>query len=270
MVHWVPERITLFHLYRRDGRELYLHPFDDPQVMLSLREGVEVVGKYGKEPRMEGVTAFRRQLYSGIDKAVKHWAREKWLMSNFLISAGFFVGVYLLVVLGVGLVLPAWADVGTAMAAAGIVYLLLVRRSEQSAEAEEKREYLQGKIDRIRFREDEFVKEVEERLHRSESIGSEQLLESIVSPQERMFSSRDIEDARQLLGYLERRFSAKGYRRQERILMQYRQKGKPRLRRIVNAARRDELDLSLFAMYRSLKERFEVSGSAGRPGSQQG
>lgn len=262
MVQWVPERITLFHLYRRDGRELYLHPFDDPRVLLSLGEGVEVVGKYGKEPRMEGVTSFRRQLYTNIDRAVRSWVREKRFMSNFLASSGVFLGMYLLLVLGVGFSLPAWAEVAGALAVGGTAYLYLARRTEQSAEAEQKRSYLRAKVDRIRFREDEFVKEVEERLHRSESISREKLLESIITPQDRSFSSRDIEDARQLLHYLERRLSAKGYRRQERSLQRYRRKGRPKLGALSRAARREQLDLSLFAMYRSLKERFEVSGSA--------
>jgi hypothetical protein len=263
MVQWVPERITLFHLYRRDGRELYLHPFEDPRVLLSLKEGVEVVGKYGQEPRMEGVTSFRRQLYAYIDRAVKSWAREKRFMSNFLAASAVFLSFYLLLVLGLGVSLAAWIEVAGALAAGGGAYLYLARRTEHSEEAEQKRSYLQGKIDRIRFWEDEFVKEVEERLHRNESVSREKLLEAIISPQESTYSSRDIEDARQLMRYLERRLSAKGYRRQERFLQQYRQKGKPKIGVLSRAARREQLDLSLFATYRTLKERFEVQGSAG-------
>jgi hypothetical protein len=212
---------------------------------------------------MEGVTAFRQELYRGIDRAVRHWTRERHFMNNVLLSAALFVTSYLLLELGLRTTLPAWVEVGGSAGAAGLLYWYLLRRQEQAPEAEEKREYLRSKIDRIRFREDEFVKEVEERLHRNESIGTEQLLEALAAPQERSFSSRDIEDARQLLGYLERRLAGKGYRRQERILERYRRKGRPRLRKLSRAAHKEKLDLSLFAMYRNLKERFEISEGAG-------
>ncbi len=267
MVQWVPERITIFHLYRRDGRELYLHPFDDPQVMLSLRQGVEVVGKYGEEPRMDGVTSFHRQLYAYIDNAVRLWAREQHFMTNFLCAAVLFVALYVLLTLGGLSPLAAWGNAFVSLTAAGILYVYCVRRAEQSEEVEEKREYLRGKVDRIRFFPDEFVKDVEQQLHRSESVHTKKLLESIVAPQEELFASRNIEDGRQMLQYLERKLSARGYKRQERILRKYRRKrgdnASLRFGKLSRVIKREELDLSLFAMYRSLKERFEVSGRTG-------
>ncbi|MDZ7794051.1 MAG: hypothetical protein U5P10_10290 [Spirochaetia bacterium] len=79
------QSITIFHLFRKDGTALFLHPFDEPNVFLAVDENTQIYGKYGQEPDVESITLFRSQLYQAVETAVKAGFKTK---SLFRISCG--------------------------------------------------------------------------------------------------------------------------------------------------------------------------------------
>jgi hypothetical protein len=131
-----------------------------------------------------------------------------------------------------------------------------LRKDRIRPQAVELADELKTKIDRIEFREDSFVKEVEGLLHRFESISGERLLESMMAPEESSFSSSDLKDAQQLLSYLEKRFSGKIYRRQEKIIDQYNSAANTSgsLNTLLSLVDMGKIDLSLFMTYKAIKK----------------
>lgn len=252
-----PSSITIFHLYRKDGRELFLHPLDNASVLLSLKGEIEVVGKYGEEPKVSSLMAFRDSLYAAVDSAVKAQLQDARFIPNLLISAAVFLIVYFFASFSLRDPLPMIDEILLGFGASLFVYILRIRKDQKSKAAVELRRKLKEKIDGIEFREDQFVKEVEEQLHRYESVSSEKLLESLMVPGDPDFDVGDLEDARQLLAYLDKRFSGKFYRRQERYFNTFQHpdpKGKT-LRSTGTLAGMGKIDLSLYLTYLRLKQK---------------
>ena len=54
----VPERIFIFHIYRKDGSSLFLHPFAAPEDVIIRNEnmavGLALLSHYLKKERMMG------------------------------------------------------------------------------------------------------------------------------------------------------------------------------------------------------------------------
>jgi len=249
-------KITIFHLYRKDGRALFLHPFDDPQVLLSLEQLEEVSGKYGQEPRIENLTLFRDDLYRSVDAAVRSWIQDRRFVPNLFMSAGVFLAVYFILSFGLRDPVPMVDELLIAVGATAGFYWYRIRKDRLRPQAMNMKEQVKKVIDHIQFREDSFVREVEGLLHRFESISQERLLESMMVPEETSFDPGDLEDARQLLSYLEKRFSAKVYRRQERLIDQYHtmpETGR-NLSSLLSLSEVNKLDLSLFLTYRIIKK----------------
>ncbi len=249
--------ITIFHLYRKDGRALFLHPLKNPSVLMSLKDDIEVVGKYGAEPDVSSLTAFRDELYNAVDTAVKSLVQDKRFIPNLLISAGVFLLVYFFMTFSMRDPLPMLDELLIAGGATAAVYLSRLKKDRTGPYAAGLRESLKAKIDSIQFREDEFVKEVEDVLHRYESVSSDHLLESMIVPSDSDFNLDDLDDARQLLAYLDTRFSGKIYRRQERRIKEYhRSKADVKtLKTVGTLAGMGKIDLSLYMTYLNLKQK---------------
>jgi len=248
-------KIVIFHLYRKDGRSLFLHPFEDPQSILALEQVDEVWGKYGQEPQVESLTLFRDDLYRAVDGAVKSWIQDRRFIPNILLSAALFLMVYFILSFAIRDPIPMVDEFILALVSTVAFYWYRLKRDRARPQAMDLTERLKGKIDRIEFREDSFVREVEGLLHRFESISHERLLESMIAAAETSFSSADLEDAQQLLGYLEKRFSGKIYRRQEKIIDQYEalSNGTGRLNSLISMVNMGKIDISLFLTYRIIK-----------------
>lgn len=249
-------KITIFHLYRKDGRALFLHPFDEAEVVLSLDKMDEVCGKYGQEPRVESLTLFRDDLYQAVDSAVMSWIQDRRFIPNLFYSAGVFLVLYFVFSFGIRDPILMVDELILAVAGTAGFYWYRLRKDRIRPQAVELADELKTKIDRIEFREDSFVKEVEGLLHRFESISGERLLESMMAPEESSFSSSDLEDAQQLLSYLEKRFSGKIYRRQEKIIDQYNSAANTSgsLNTLLSLVDMGKIDLSLFMTYKAIKK----------------
>jgi len=249
-------KITIFHLYRKDGRALFLHPFDDAEVVLSLDKMKEICGKYGQEPRVESLTLFRDDLHQAVDSAVLSWIQDRRFIPNLFYSAGVFLALYFIFSFGIRDPILMVDELILAVAGTAGFYWYRLRRDRARPQAVNLTDKLKTMVDKIEFREDSFVKEVEGLLHRFESISGERLLESMMASEEGSFSSSDLEDAQQLLSYLEKRFSGKIYRQQEKIIDQYSSTAKTSrsLNTLLSLVDMGKIDISLFMTYKTIKK----------------
>jgi len=250
------EVVAIFHLYRKDGSALFLHPFDDLERFLDIIKSSEIEGRYGREPRVESFTLFRNDLYRMIDAAVRRWISEARFIPRFLASAAIFLLSYLFFSFVLGDPLPMVDELVIGLCIAAFGYLVLHRIDMRSEAVVRKTQDLRAKIDRIYFQNDPFVLEMENELDRSDGEAPERMLDSILGRSDFAFNIENELEAAQLIDYLERRFNRKDIRRQERLLSK---KGSPsdetaRAAGFTKWAESRKLDLSLYALYRQMKK----------------
>ena len=164
------DKVTIFHLYRHDGTALFLHPFENLDKLVSVLQKNGIEGKYGKEPRVESLTLFRNDLYRLIEDAVKSWVSEKRFIPRFLASAVVFLLTYLFMSIVIRDPLPLVDEILIGLAAAFVTYFLMSRRDQRSNSALKKRVELRTAVDRIVFKQDPFVKEIEDAPSKAELI----------------------------------------------------------------------------------------------------
>ena len=249
---------AIFHLYRKDGTALFLHPFESLDKLVSVLRRGEVVGKYGKEPRVESLTLFRNDLYRMIEAAVKSWVLEVRFIPRFLSSAAVFLLAYLFLSFVIRDPVPLIDEILIGGALSIVTYYLLSRRDQRSNLALKTRVELRTAVDRIVFREDPFVRDIENALQSNESESREKILGQMMANADAQFSIADAGDASQLLRYLEKRFNTKEYRKQERLLskVQSRSKTGTNVEVLSRWSESKKIDLSLFEVYRRVKKSY--------------
>ncbi len=248
-------RTYIFHLFRADGKSLILHPFRSAEKLTSALEQTVVVGRYGGDPSVESLSAFRAEVYRLIDLAVKRWLADSRFIPKFLIAAATFLVAYFFFSYVVHDPVPILNAV-LAIALATVAFILLGRRDARSDAAAKKRSALVEIADKIPFTESDFVKKAEKVLHTNESRAAEEIAGEIVTPSLQELDVVEKEEALQFLGLLEGLLDPRRLRREERVV-----------RRLAGAADRaaarnglQELmvsrnfDLALYAVYRSLKK----------------
>ncbi len=252
------ERFILFHLYRNNGESLFLHPFSSPLRLITLLEKSELVGKYGHEPRVESFTDFRNELYRMIEDGVREWVSEIRFIPKFLIASGVFLFAYVFFSFVILDPIPIFDELLLAFASSAVTYILLGRRDMKSDTVLRKRITLRNIIDRILFTESGFVKETEDGLHRTESLNNETLLDFMIRTPDKDLAENEVEEARQLVSYLERRFHSRDFRKKERLvtrLSRERSEQPPETLRRWTSSRR--ADVPLFALYTHMKRCIE-------------
>jgi hypothetical protein len=253
------EQITIFHIYRKDGTTLFLHPFDSLSKLVSVLRKSELRGKYGGEPRVESLTLFRNDLYRMIEGAVKKWVMEVRFIPRFVMSAAVFLITYLFLSFVIRDPIPVIDEVLIGGGLALVAYFLLGRRDQRSNLALKSRVELRTAVDRIVFEENSFVKEVEEALQRNESDGRDKVLRQMLDNPSGQFNVADKDDVRQMLSYLEKRFGAKEYKKQEKLIS--RAKNVSRNESVVEVLSKwsesKKIDLSLFDIYRRVKRSYK-------------
>ncbi len=240
--------ITIFHLQRKDGTPLLLHPFDDPALIMKLDADTVISGRYGKEPRPESITMLRNELYRKVEMAVKSWISEKRFIPRFLASSALFMLLYFFFSLVVRDPLPMIDELAISLGGALLLYFALSRRATGSKEASSRRIMLRERIDSILFIRDPLLEEAEKLLSRLEIQSPEELAEQLQQGAGAgMEGDREVID--QLVAYLSRLFTSRAYKRQERILNKV--PGRERL--FLDT----KLDLPLYGLYRILKKKSE-------------
>jgi hypothetical protein len=249
------DRVYIFHVYRKDGTALLLHPFCTPEKIVGQLERSSVEGRYGMEPRVEALTMLRNELYRLIEAGVKGWLSDVRFIPKFLVTALVFVLVYFFLSYVVRDPLPVIDEVAGALAAAVVVFVLQGRRDLGSKMATQKRLQLRVLVDRITFRESEFVKLVEGALHRSETEGIEQVIREIVQPAQQEFGERFQAEAGQFVAMLEKRFDFRKLQREEKLFKRILStSSREQNRSLDRLAESKKYDFPLYAVYKSFKK----------------
>ncbi|MCD6396656.1 MAG: hypothetical protein J7L71_03890 [Spirochaetaceae bacterium] len=243
------QNITIFHLQRKDGSSLFLHPFSDPEILLKLNDKVKIIGKYGKEPRVESLTMFRNDLYRHIEASVKSWISDIRFIPRFILSAAAFLVIYLFTSFVIRDPVPMIDELALSIGGSIALFFILAKRDQNSEKSSKRRLELRILIDKIVFEEDPFVKEIEEILYYNESVDKAALIESISSYDDGSFQNGKDNDIKQIVSYLDKIFSSRIYRKKIENL------NKNDANRIVKWVNDNKIDLSLFAMYKKLKKK---------------
>jgi hypothetical protein len=255
-------KIYIFHIFRRDGSSLFLHPLDPPEKIVEMLESAPLEGRYGREPRVEDLTSFRDELYRQIENGVRRWLADVRFIPKFLIAAVLFVVTYFFFSYVVRDPLPVIDEVVLGVAAAVAYFILQGRRDLASKRAVKKRLDLRQLVDRVTFRESDFVKQVEEALHGIETESGEELVRRIVEPARQELGEPYREEAAQLIRMLESRFNLHRLEREERAWRRKVQRAIPAgasTRRSTDFGRLLEskkYDFPLYAVYKSFKKTF--------------
>jgi hypothetical protein len=245
--------VYLFHLFRKDGTSLVLHPFSSPDRLTAVLGSAAVQGRYGNEPRVEALTLFRNQLYRLVEASVKSWLSEARFIPKFLLSALVFLVAYFFLSFVVRDPVPVIDELAISLAGAIVVFFLLGRRYLASDEASKKRMALRVAVDRIVFQESPFVKQVERALHRQESGGIDSMIAQIIDPGKEELEELYREEALQFIRLLESHFNLKKLKKEERALKRYvrRESGGGSVPQQFDAGR---YDFPLYAVYKGFKK----------------
>ncbi len=248
------DRIIIFHIFREDGTSLFLHPFASADKIVNQLEKSTVAGRYGMEPRVEALTMFRNELYRLIEVGVKNWLSDVRFIPKFLMSALAFIVVYFFTSFVIRDPLPVIDEVAIGLAVSVAVFLLLGRRDMSSKAASKKRLDLRVIVDRIVFRESDFVKQVETALHKHETGSVEEVIGQIVEPVRQVLGEDYREEAAQFIRALESRFNFKKLQREEKLLKRI-MKSSPRElnRSFSRLVESKKFDFPLYAVYKSFK-----------------
>ncbi len=162
------DSVPLFHLQRKNGESLFVHPLAERERLMKLPADTRLVGKYGQEPRVESITLYRNALYRIVEREVRDWIADVRFIPRFLISAGIFLLTYLFWTLVVRDAVPVIDEILVAIAVAVFAYVSLGRRQQQSDMALKKRIALRSKVDGIAFEHSEDLARLEDILQKIE------------------------------------------------------------------------------------------------------
>jgi len=255
-------KIYIFHIFRRDGSSLFLHPLYPPEKIVEMLESAPLEGRYGREPRVEALTSFRDELYRQIENGVRRWLADARFIPKFLIAALLFVVTYFFFSFVVRDPLPVIDEVVLGVAAAVAYFILQGRRDLASKRAVKKRLDLRQLVDRVMFRESDFIKQVEAALHGIETESGEELVRRITEPARQELGEPYREEAAQLIRMLESRFNFHRLEREERAWRRKVERAIPAgasNRRSANFSRLLEskkYDFPMYAVYKSFKRTF--------------
>ena len=193
------ETLHIFHLYRKDGTALFLHPFRNTERFLTLLEKSTILGHYGSEPRVESLTLFRNELYRLVESEVKRWVSDAKFIPRFILSAAIFLLSYLFLSFVVRDPVPILDEVAVSLGVSILAYILLGRRDMKSEVALKKRIALRSKIDTIAFTESEFVRRLETALTVGEEGNIDFLIEQVIAGNTALLAEGHEQEAEQIV-----------------------------------------------------------------------
>ncbi len=259
-----PSTYTIFHIYRKDGTPLFLHPFGSPvflgDILKNLNEkDVPVIkGLYGRDPRVESLTFFRNELYRLIEQSVISWMAEKRFIPRFLVSAGFFLLAYFFCAVVIRDPIPMIDEVLIGLGVSVLAYFLMGKNFKNSNTAAKKRIQMREMVDKIVFEPSPFIVSVEEILQENEALSSGNLMDKLVQNESTSsdggdaLSGKKTAEAEELLGYLEAQFDKEIVKWHEKSLASGRNGELKKNSRKVRGMKK--VDLPLFSTYTRLKE----------------
>lgn len=248
------DRVHIFHLYRKDGTTVFLHPFRNSDKLFQFLENSEISGHYGAEPRVESLTLFRNELYRLVEAEVKRWVADARFIPRFILSAVIFLVTYLFLSFVVRDPLPVLDELSGAIVVSVVSYILLGRRDQRSETALKKRIALRSRVDTIVFTESEFVRRLETALIAKEGERPEELLRQVIAGNTALLAEGHAEEAQQIVGYLDAMFQSSDLKRTQKKLRRYQGKIPDRDRDSMKRwLESRKVDVPLLALYMQLK-----------------
>ena len=100
---------------------------------------------------------------------------------------------------------------------------------------------------------------MEEALQRNESDGRDKVLRQMLDNPSGRFNAADKDDVRQMLSYLEKRFSTKEYKKQEKLITRAKDasRNESDVAVLSKWSESKKIDLSLFDIYRRVKRSYK-------------
>ncbi len=250
------EAVHIFHVVRRDGSELFLHPFTGDESTLTMLEQQPVEGLYGAEPEVSTLTGLRDDLYRIAERSIRRWDAEARFVPRFLLSAAVFVVAFLFFSLVVRDPLPVLDELLIAFGLAAALYTVLRRRGRLSEPVERKRIAVQKQIDAIMFTESDVVSRFENQLHLHEAMDDP--VRALRDQREPAFRDEDLELIAEAAGYLAMRYRGLSVRRRGRHLLRSDHVNSERIRKWADS---HGIDLRLFTFYLRLRRAVESAAA---------
>ena len=250
------DQALIFHLFRKDGGSLIVHPFVNPEKLLQCLENRVIQGRYGAEPRVEALTLLKNDLYRLIETGVRNWLSEMRYIPKFLISAGIFIVVYFFMSFVVRDPVPVIDELAIALGASILTFVLIGRRDIKSDMAAKRRLAHRTAIDRISFTESHFVEELERHLHENESGTLDAVVQRILDPNDRLeIDASEQDEARQFVKACEAMFQLQNVKKDEKMLKRYLERASrgESAQDIKKWAESRKIDFPLYAVYKRFK-----------------
>lgn len=249
------DTIHIFHLYRKDGSAVFLHPFRKSDKLFQVLEKTEISGHYGTEPRVESLTLFRNELYRLVETAVRRWMSDARFIPRFILSAAMFLVSYLFLSFVVRDPLPILDEAAISLAVGIVGYLLLGRRDLKSDAALKKRIALRSRVDTIVFTESEFVRRLETALIGNEAEKPEELLNQVIAGNAALLAEGHVPEAEQIVRYLDAMFESSEFKRTQKRLRRLQgsvpERERDSMRRWLESKK---VDAPLLVLYMQLKK----------------
>ena len=256
----IDKKIFIFHIRKADNSGLYLHPFENFEKMISKGNSLFVEGKYGEEPVIESLTAFRNKLYRIVENSVNNWITESRFVPRFIGAAVVFLLTYFFLSFAIRDPLPMLDEVAAGLAGAVAFYFIMGKRYKKSAPASRLRGHYRGVVDRIVFQESPFIKTLERVIDEMKNRTVEENLDYIMSDfneKDVLFSDDFVEERHQLISYIEgelgRTQSSKQKRSISRIIAENNLNSLSKVKGLNLLELNGEIDLILFIIYLRLK-----------------
>ncbi len=252
------ETIYIYHLFRKEGDSLLIHPFTTPEKLVSSLETCNIVGKYGKDPNVEALTVLKNQLHRMSENWVRTWISDLRFIPRFLISALVFLFAYFFCAFIIRDPIPILDELVIGLGCSLLTYILLGRKDAKSDAAAKKRLSLRTAVDRILFTESNFVKGLEEYLHQNESSSIDNLIQEIVNPTIKHEINEDNkEETRHFINTCEMSFEIKNLKKKEKLLAKYLKRSRTRSISRNNVKKWEKMiniDFPLYAVYKQCKQ----------------
>ena len=252
------EPIYVFHVYRKDGVSLFLHPFRKIERVHALLTKRPVAGHYGREPRVESLTLFKNELYRIIEQEVKAWVADARFIPRFLMSSAVFLVAFLFLSIVVRDPIPVLDELAISLPLAIVVYILLGRKDMQSDAALKRRIELRTRVDQIVFTESPFVQAIEELLIECEDETVESAVDRFVESERAVGFAGHEAELEQMTDYLDSMLSGNEYKQTRKRLRRAQRdrsgRGRAGLRRALESKR---IDVALLSLHDRLKQKAE-------------
>ncbi|MCL2792386.1 MAG: hypothetical protein FWD87_04775 [Spirochaetaceae bacterium] len=254
--------IHVFHIRKHNGGGIYLHPFKEFEKIISNGNPFQIEGRYGEEPVIESITAFRNELYLIVEDSVNTWVTESKFIPRFLISALVFVLAYLFFSFALRIPIPIVVDKIILGAISAIIcYRFLGRKYKNTATSSKLRAHYRGIVDRIVFSKSSFVVALESFLVQINGKDVEDVIQNSSDYNEfaELMSEENMEERNQFLSYIERLLKKhlSGHQRRlvNKIVMTSIDKNGALIKELDLMNIADEIDINLFISYLLLKQK---------------